>query len=362
MRLRWRTLGGVLAALVSAIGARHEVTAQSAEDLASYAPVLDSLMRAMEVPGISFAFFSSDSVLWEYVSGVKSTDSGEPVRSGTVFEAASISKPVFAVVLHGLAQDGVIDLRSPLVEYVDPVPGLEHDERSTLLTPEMLLSHQSGLPNWRTRINLDATQYDELFRPEDTLHFVANPAAGYRYSGEGFVLLQRVVEHLTSETLGSLAEARVFGPLGMTRTSFAFDARAEEDYALGHARDGQPDKWGLRASLASSTLHTTGADLGRFGVHLAAGISGGDLASLVEPRVQVADRDGTLLSWGLGLGVLDTSTGRYVYHGGNNVIFIADLIYSVEADLGYVLLTNSANGAEMVSALEDRVFGRRLRR
>ena len=50
-----------------------------------------------------------------------------------------------------------------------------------------------------------------------------------------------------------------------------------------------------------------------------------------------------------------------MYHGGNNVIFIADLIYGVEEDLGYVLLTNSANGSEMVGALEQRVFGRRLR-
>jgi len=285
------------------------------------------------------------------------------VRPETAFEAASISKPVFSVLLQEMSRDGLIDLGRPLADVVDPVPGLGHDRRAALLTPVMLLSHQSGLPNWRTRINLNATTFDELFGPEDTLRFVTDPGGEYRYSGEGFVLLQRAVESMTSRSLESLARAMVFDPLGMARTGFSFDGRAEADYAFGHTRDGSPDKWGLRAPLSSSTLHTTGGDLGRFGARLATGISeGGDLESLVEPHIVVSTSERQTLSWGLGLGVVDTPTGRYVYHGGNNVIFIADLIYGVEEDLGYVLLTNSANGPGMVTALEERVYGRRLGR
>ena len=61
-------------------------------------------------------------------------------------------------------------------------------------------------------------------------------------------------------------------------------------------------------------------------------------------------------------GVVTDGTRRYVYHGGNNVIFIADFIYGVEENLGYVLLTNSSNGQRMVEAVERRVFGRDIRR
>jgi len=65
--------------------------------------------------------------------------------------------------------------------------------------------------------------------------------------------------------------------------------------------------------------------------------------------------------WG-SFGVVTDGTRRYVYHGGNNVIFIADFIYGVEENLGYVLLTNSSNGQRMVEAVERRVFGRDIRR
>jgi CubicO group peptidase (beta-lactamase class C family) len=319
-------------------------------------------MLAEGVPGISFAFFNREGVLWEHVSGIKNMQTRELVGPETVFEAASISKAVFSLLLQSLASDGVLDLTRPLVDYVDPVPSLGYDPRSRLLTSQMLLSHQGGLPNWRTRINLDASTYGELFGPQDTLRFVADPGEEYRYSGEGFVLLQRVIEVVTAETLGSLAESRVFQPLGMPRTRFSFDEVAEQDHAVGHARDGKPNKFGLRVTLASSTLHTTAADLARFGARLAEGVSQrGDLAALIEPRVTVEEHDEARLSWGLGLGVIDTRTGRYFFHGGNNVIFIADFIYGVEEDLGYVLLTNSANGTAMVTAVEERVFGRRLR-
>lgn len=319
-------------------------------------------MAAADVPGISFAFFDRSGVRWTYVSGVKSAASTEPVGANTVFEAASISKPVFAYLIQTLVTEGSFDLNRPLTAYMDPVPEVGYDARSALLTPEVLLSHQGGLPNWRTRINLEARSLGELFRPADTLRFVATPGDGYRYSGEGFVLLQRVVETHTRRGLDALARAGVFEPLSMTRSSFSFDTRAREDYALGHARDGRPDKWGLRATLASSTLHATAGDLARFGVRLAAGLASGDLAVLADPRVDVRASDGTRLRWGLGLGLLDTPTGRYVYHGGNNVIFMADFIYAVDQDVGYVLLTNSANGQAMIDALERRVFGRALGR
>ncbi|MBX2822446.1 MAG: beta-lactamase family protein [Rhodothermaceae bacterium] len=337
------------------------VFAQPRSTLDTYASVLDSLMRTADVPGISFAFFSSEGVLFEYAQGVKGKGSREPVGAETVFEAASISKPVFAVLVQSLVEEGVIDVTRPLAHYVDPVPEVSYDTRSSALTPEMLLSHQGGLPNWRARINLEARTLDELFSVEDTLRFISDPGTAYGYSGEGFLLLQRVIEDLTSESLETLTAARIFDPLAMTRTSFSFNATAEKDYALGHSQDGQPNKFGLRASLSSSSLHTTAGDLARFGTYLANNIGiEGPLALLIEPVVSVDEKDDVRFSWGLGFGVVDTPTGRYIYHGGNNVIFIADFIYSLEEDLGYVLLTNSANGIEMVRPLEERVFGRWL--
>ena len=85
-------------------------------------------------------------------------------------------------------------------------------------------------------------------------------------------------------------------------------------------------------------------------------------APLAARAVTVETVGDVELGWGAGLGLVIDGARRYVDHGGNNVIFIADFIYGVEENLGYVLLTNSANGPGMVEAVERRVFGRDLPR
>jgi len=262
-----------------------------------------------------------------------------------------------------LVHDGELGLDQPLGSIVPVVPEVAYDSRSEALTPRVLLSHQGGLPNWRSRLKFDAQRYSELFGPQDTLRFVADPQTEYRYSGEGYVLLQRVVQEGTGVELPELAKGRVFDRLGMARTSFLFDSEMRLDYAYGHDREGSPDKWEILLPLASSTLHTTAPDLAAFGVHLASQIQkGGPFSSLAEPAVALDEAGQGDRSWGLGLGLVSDGPHRYVYHGGNNVIFIADFMYGVEENLGYALLTNSANGQRIIGAVESRVFGRTVRR
>jgi len=335
----------------------------SSQGLERMGPFLDSLMTQHAVPSIAFALFDDNGLLYERVSGFKSGATKEPVGAATVFEAASISKPVFAYVVLSLARDGVLELDAPLGTLVPEIPELAYDPRSQSLTPRMLLSHRGGLPNWRSRMDFTAQTYAEMFPPGDTLFFKTDPGTEYGYSGEGYVLLQRIVEKVAGEDLNDLARARVFEPLGMTRSSFRFDEDMRRDHAQGHNREGAPDKWEISLALASSTLHTTASDLARFGAHLADEIRRDGPYARLATQAMVTDTVGGMeRSWGPGLGVVSDGQSRYAYHGGNNVIFIADLIYGIEENLGYVLLTNSANGQRVVQALERRVFGRDLPR
>ena len=360
MKIILRGLSSLSLALLTAT---CTTSPDSDPDIQALGPFLDSLMAAESVPGIGFATFDDRGVTFEYVGGLKRQDEDAPIDATTRFEAASISKPVFAYVVLSLVHDGLFDLETPLHELVEHVPEVGYDPRSRDLTPRILLTHQGGLPNWRSRLNLSATTHAELFEPGDTLRFTEDPGEGYNYSGEGFVLLQRVVEELTNRPLGDLAKEIVFDPLGMTNTSFSFDEASRVNHAWGHNRQGNPDKWQISATLSSSTLHTTAADLARFGAHLAAQVrTGGPFAELATPHVTVGSEDGAELAWGLGLGVLSAGPGRYLYHGGNNVIFIADFIYGTEENLGYALLTNSSNGGAVADAVERRVFGRDMNR
>lgn len=325
-------------------------------------PVLDSLRTTHGIPGLAFAAFDDQGLVFEHYAGVKAAGGDDPIGPETVFEAASISKPVFAYVVLDLVEGGVLSLDAPLSTWVSPLPELGHDPRAASLTARLLLSHQGGLPNWRTRLNLEASHLSELFSPSDTLKFIRDPGVQFDYSGEGFVLLQRVVETLTGASLDQLASERVFEPLGMARSTFRFNDHAELGYSLGHSREGSGDKWPLTAALSSSTLHTSAGDLARFGTHLAEGLRGGHPAALSSPEVRVRESRGLVHEWGLGLGIVSGANERYLYHGGNNVIFIADFIYAAHSNLGYVLLTNSASGSAVVEAVEQAVFGRNLGR
>ena len=131
-----------------------------------------------------------------------------PLDAGTIFEAASLSKPVFAYLVLRLADRGEFDLDRPLSEMLE-YPRLAHDERYKRITGRIVLSHGTGLPNWGG---------EKL-----TLQF--DPGTAYGYSGEGFVFLQKAIERVTGRSLEELARREVFQPLGMTRSSFVWQER-----------------------------------------------------------------------------------------------------------------------------------------
>src|SRR5205085_228501 len=109
----------------------------------------------------------------------------EPVNTETIFEAASLSKPVSAYAALKLCDKGLLKLDEPLSNYL-PEPYIADDPRIKLVTMRHVLTHTPGFPNWRRNA---------------TLNFINNPGEKFSYSGEGFVYLQAVVEHITRQPL-----------------------------------------------------------------------------------------------------------------------------------------------------------------
>ncbi|MFL6290755.1 MAG: serine hydrolase domain-containing protein [Thermoanaerobaculia bacterium] len=162
----------ILAALLALIA-----SAAQAEDLKSQlATELPRLIQAGEIPGASMAVIRDGQVVWTGAAGVIAAGSTTPVRTDTVFRAASLTKPVFAYIVLRLADRGVIDLDAPLAGYI-PYPRVEHDERHKRITARTVLSHTTGLPNWAWG--------------EDHIPFQFAPGEAWGYSGEGFVYLQK---------------------------------------------------------------------------------------------------------------------------------------------------------------------------
>jgi CubicO group peptidase (beta-lactamase class C family) len=173
------------------------------------------LMAEADVPGAAAAVIR-DGQIDQYVKcGTRGVQTPDLVDEHTVFEAASLSKPVFAHAVLQLADQGRLSLQAPLGDYLpNYLPG---DPRASSVTASDVLSHCAGLPNWRS--------------PDFPLRTYFQRRDRFSYSGEGYLYLQKAVEAVTGEKMHAIADRLVFEPFAMTRSSFVWHARLDENRA-----------------------------------------------------------------------------------------------------------------------------------
>jgi CubicO group peptidase (beta-lactamase class C family) len=188
---------------------------------ATFQADLPHLMAIAEVPGIAVSVVHGRRVVWQYQHGVADINTARPVSADTLWPAASLSKPVFALAALRLADDGRLDLDRPLKSYLpDHAPD---DPRGDRITARHVLSHSSGLRNWREG-------------PDDRLVPDFEPGSRFQYSGEGYVYLQRVVEHIAGVGFERFMRERLFTPLGMTSSTYLWRQDVAERVVAGHDR------------------------------------------------------------------------------------------------------------------------------
>ncbi len=316
------------------------VASPSGEQLEKLFP---ELMEKASIPGLSAALVRGGRVVWTGAFGVGNTEGGEPVTGDTVFEAASLSKPVFAAIVMQWVDRGLLDLNEPLWKTL-PYPRLAHDPRAQAITARMVLSHTAGLPNWGG----------------SPLQIKFDPGTRWSYSGEGYVYLQRVVEKLTGSSLDDLARKEVFEPLGMARSSYVWRKDYESLAASGHTWLSEPRD--LRRSEnpnAAASLYTTASDYARFVAALLSRqpLAEGTLARMGEPVSQVSDGDSPEsakhLWWGLGWGIKEGRRGKALWHWGDNEIFRCFVLFYPETGDGLVYFSNSENGLSIAKDVES---------
>jgi CubicO group peptidase (beta-lactamase class C family) len=306
----------------------------------SYAADLEQLLKDGRVPGLSFAIIRDGKIVETKALGVRDASTAIPVDDNTIFEAASLSKPVFAYAVLQLVDAGVLSLDTPLSKYIPDY--VKDDPRAASITVRHVLSQASGLPNWRSKANPLRTYFQ--------------PGERFSYSGEGFLWLQQVVEAVTAESFNSVMARLVFDPLEMRRSSYVWRADFEADYARPHDAQLAPsDKRRPTRPRSAATLHTTAADYARF---LLAVLSGARLKpetakQWLDPQVwlrqhciECLSNDGQdadqHVAWGLGWG-LEPDAGSF-FHWGDNGQFKAFVAGSLADRSAVVVFTNGYNG------------------
>ncbi len=308
-----------------------------------------ALMEAKNVPGASVAIFRNDKIAWRRGFGVKEASSRAAVDVNTIFEAASMSKPVFAYVVMKLCEKGVMNLDTPLTKYT-PKRFLEGDSRLELITARHVLSHTSGFQNWRS-------DKDPL-----AIHFT--PGSKWQYSGEGYSYLQSVVEHLTSESIQEYMKKHLFEPFGMDSSGYVWNDMFEKRMARPHDVSGKAlnNKKSTASDVArygsSGALLSTPTDYARFYLEVLNPkpadrfrLTKASLAEMLRPQVKVAETPEYTMWWGLGWRLIHTKSGDSFGHGGDNEGFHCESAASEQKKSGFVIMTNGENGGKFLHDL-----------
>ena len=216
-------------------------------------------MHAANVAGLAVAILNERKVVYVHAFGERDRDRHLPLTIDSVMSAASFSKAAFAYLVMQLVEEHTLDLDKPVYRYLPrPLPeyaryaDLDGDDRYRRITARMLLSHTAGFPNVRA-LN------------RGRLNITFEPGTRYAYSGEGFQLLQLVVEEAAGAQLYRLMASRIFEPFGMKRTSMVWQLPFEQDFANGYDRNGRslgPQR--RRSADAAGSMQTSIADFSRF--------------------------------------------------------------------------------------------------
>ena len=188
---------------------------------------LPEWMRAFGVPGVGIAVVEAGSVTWTRSVGIADPATGRPVEEGSLFECASLSKPVFACLVLQLIDQGRIGLDDRLIthlrpDYLDPA-----DARLEAITVLDVLRHTSGLPNWRAHPD------------REPLRTIGEPGRELHYSGEAFYWLQCVVESICGAGLDRLMQQHLFADAGMQRSTYTWTPLAARDSVVGTPAPGE---------------------------------------------------------------------------------------------------------------------------
>jgi CubicO group peptidase (beta-lactamase class C family) len=337
--------------------AKRAATTHPEETVLQLEKDIPEQMKKAKVPGLAIALVRNGKTAWAHGFGIKESKTSQPVTEDTVFEAASLSKPVFTYGVLKLVDQGKLGLDVPLTTYL-PKPFVAGDERLAKITARIVLSHRTGFPNWPTTADGSVTIY-------------FTPGERFSYSGEGYIYLQRVVEKITGKPLNEYMTEAVFTPLGMTTSSYVWRPDFDALTATGYDSGGKPaELWKPTEALAASTLNTTAKDYALFveAVLNGKGLKPATLREMETPEIALdpecricINREPKQLSknlfWGLGWGIERKDGTDMLWHWGDNGSFKAFVMADPKTKSGVVMFANSENGLAVAKPLIDEAMG-----
>ncbi|QEC79828.1 serine hydrolase domain-containing protein [Mucilaginibacter ginsenosidivorax] len=299
-------------------------------------------MTEYRVPCVGVGIIENGQIKW--VKNFGDLQAGHSAPENSLFNIASQTKPVTAMLTLKLVQMGKWNLDEPLVHYWTD-PDIAGDPCLIKLTTRFVLSHQTGFPNWRS--DNGGTK----------LKFKFEPGTASGYSGEGFEYLRRALEAKFHQSLAVLMATYLFKPLGMNDTQYWSENLDTTRFAMWHDGQGKRYATSIQTSVnAADDLITSIADYCTLGIYAMklANDGGPVYAEMIRPQRRTKRGNASGLGWGLVDGL---PNGEYaLQHGGSDIGVRTMAIFLPGSKSGVVVMTNGDNG-EFIC---DRIIKRAL--
>ncbi|MDP3392999.1 serine hydrolase [Sediminibacterium sp.] len=298
---------------------------------------IENWLHENKVPTLGIGVIKDGKLQQVKVFGNIKKDMTAPYN--TIFNVASLTKPITAIVTLKLVSMGKWNLDEPIYKYwMDP--DIANDKNAKILTTRHILSHQTGFPNWRGN------------NKDGKLHFEFSPGTKYQYSGEGFEYLRASLEAKFHKSINQLATELIFVPLQMTDTKYFWDKNTDSSrFAIGYNNNGIAYEIEKNTTAnGADNLLTTVEDYGKFLVSVMdrEGLSEKVFSDMIAP--QVATKKDKY--FGLGFELYDFGNGEYaISHGGadkgcQTIVFIFP-----KSKQGLIIFTNVDDGYKVYEKL-----------
>ena len=324
---------------------------------------LSERMQFYKVPGVSVVFFDHGRIIWTRAYGLADTATKKPVTSETLFQAASISKPMSALAALHLVQEGKLSLDENVNDKLRKwkVPDNQCTAQQKV-TVRRILSHSAGinvqgLPGYTSDEPIPTVMQilnGEKPANTDPVRVDVVPGTIWRYSGGAYVILQTLMSDVTGKAFPEIVNELVLRPAGMTHSTYEQPLAKNlwPSAAMPYGDDGEPVKggWHIYPEMAPAGLWTTPSDVAHMAIEVQneyVGKSNKILSQQMVREMLTHQKD----DWGLGFALESPGHKARFAHGGQNAGYRCDLEAYAEMGPGLAVMTNSDGGEFLIQEL-----------
>lgn len=319
------------------------------------------VMKEINTPGISVAVVHDFETVWAKGYGIADTETQQPVNTDTIFQAASISKPLTALAVMKLVQDGKLDLDENINSYLKtwklPENGFTAKNKVTLRN---LLSHTAGVtvhgfPGYNPDAEMPTlVQVLNGELPSNTGKVIVDmePNTEIRYSGGGYTIVQQALIDQLQKPFQEIMQELVLDPLGMTNSFYSNSVLKEEqctNATAGHKGDGSEilGKRHLYPEMAAAGLWTTAVDLAKFFIEVQKSLKGESNKIIDKEFMEIMTTPVLSGEYNIGLRNEKIGAEQLLGHNGGNEGYTCSMLFHKEKGFGIVFMSNCDKGYEM---------------